>query len=169
MHKYQSVHTNKRKRRLFERRKKTHRGKKEGQKEVMETNINKDQLSMCIKCHDKHPYLESHLKTVCFNKKKPAFAWGKISNASWKLSLHQSRAKVLGPEHRPNANLFYRWLKWGTWMRELYCVLRLWKWDPNQKRSFKTDHWDTDERMEREQGRLAGRRHWGSRWDRQGE
>lgn len=52
VHKYQSVHTKKSRRRLFERRKKTHRGKKEGQKEVMETNMNKDQLSMCIKCHD---------------------------------------------------------------------------------------------------------------------
>lgn len=31
VHKYQSVHTNKSRRRLFKRRKKTHRGKKEGQ------------------------------------------------------------------------------------------------------------------------------------------
>lgn len=70
VHKYQSVHTKESRRRLFKRRKKNHRGKKEGQKEVMGTNMNKDQLSMCIKCHDKHPYLESHLKNNVLTKRK---------------------------------------------------------------------------------------------------
>jgi hypothetical protein len=47
-------------------------------------------------------------KLVIFNKKKPALAWGKMSNASCKLSLYQSRPKVLRPGHNHNAHLFHR-------------------------------------------------------------